>query len=109
MYEPQQIVAHVLSTPSGACALQLAVGQPPYADLHPMRALFVIPRAVPPPALDGPFSAPFKAFVAACLQARASHGCLKWAASLPSAEVEATEGLSRTRGLPAKGRLLCAA
>ena len=51
-------------------ASQLAVGQPPYADLHPMRALFVIPRAVPPPALDGPFSAPFKAFVGLCLQVR---------------------------------------
>lgn len=33
-----------------------------------MRALFVIPRSVPPPALEGPFSAPFKAFVAECLQ-----------------------------------------
>ena len=48
--------------------IQLAVGQPPHADLHPMRALFVIPRSLPPPALEGPFSAAFKAFVAACLQ-----------------------------------------
>lgn len=46
----------------------MAVGQPPHAELHPMRALFVIPRSVPPPALEGPFSAPLKAFVAACLQ-----------------------------------------
>ena len=46
----------------------MAVGQPPHSELHPMRALFVIPRSVPPPALEGPFSAAFKAFVAACLQ-----------------------------------------
>ena len=54
----------------------MAVGQPPHAELHPMRALFVIPRSVPPPSLEGPFTAPFKEFVAACLQkvCNAIHG-----------------------------------
>jgi len=47
--------------------VQMAMGRPPYADLHPMRALFLIP-AEDAPRLDGPFSQEFKSFVAQCLQ-----------------------------------------
>ena len=47
--------------------LQMATGTPPNADLHPMRALFLIPKS-PAPALLGPFSQALKDFVARCLQ-----------------------------------------
>ena len=45
---------------------QMATGTPPNADLHPMRALFLIPKS-PAPALLGPFTQPLKDFVARCL------------------------------------------
>ena len=47
--------------------LQMAMGQPPHADLHPMRVLFLIPKE-PPPHLSDHFSQPFHSFIAACLQ-----------------------------------------
>uniref|UniRef100_A0A8C9J3Y5 Myosin-IIIa n=1 Tax=Panthera tigris altaica TaxID=74533 RepID=A0A8C9J3Y5_PANTA len=52
----------------GITAIELGDGDPPLADLHPMRALFKIPRN-PPPHLRQPemWSAEFNDFISKCL------------------------------------------
>ncbi|XP_063094100.1 myosin-IIIa isoform X4 [Cavia porcellus] len=52
----------------GITAIELGDGDPPLADLHPMRALFKIPRN-PPPQLRQPelWSAEFNDFISKCL------------------------------------------
>lgn len=52
----------------GITALEMAEGKPPYADVHPMRAIFMIPTK-PPPTLKEPsgFSNEFADFISRCL------------------------------------------
>ncbi|XP_076827622.1 myosin-IIIa [Brachyhypopomus gauderio] len=52
----------------GITAIELGDGDPPLADLHPMRALFKIPRN-PPPSLQQPeiWSDQFNDFICKCL------------------------------------------
>ncbi|KAM8857908.1 serine/threonine-protein kinase 24a [Synchiropus picturatus] len=50
----------------GITAIELAKGEPPHSELHPMKALFLIPKNNPP-TLEGSYSKPLKEFVEACL------------------------------------------
>ena len=58
----------VMSRSLGITAIELAEGRAPLSDLHPMRALFQIPRN-PPPALadEQLWSRDFVDFVHECL------------------------------------------
>ena len=51
----------------GVTAMEMIHGEPPNASTHPMKALFLIPKA-PAPRLEGNnYSRDFKDFIAACL------------------------------------------
>ncbi|XP_030649215.1 mitogen-activated protein kinase kinase kinase kinase 4 [Chanos chanos] len=51
----------------GITALEMAEGAPPLCDMHPMRALFLIPRNPPPKLKSRKWSKKFHTFVESCL------------------------------------------
>lgn len=52
----------------GITAMEMALGDPPHSEVHPMRAIFLIPNQ-PAPTLpdDEPWSTDFRSFLALCL------------------------------------------
>ena len=49
-------------------AIEMAVGEPPHCDVHPMRAIFLIPQAAPPTLPDPEnWSDDFNDFLKVCL------------------------------------------
>lgn len=51
----------------GITAMELANGEPPHSNVHPMKVLFLIPKEKPPRLEGSAWSKEFKDFVAACL------------------------------------------
>lgn len=51
----------------GVTVIELATGNPPFADQEPRRALFLIPKSRPP-KLSGEFSQALKDFLQVCLK-----------------------------------------
>ena len=69
---PEVIKQSGYSTPAdiwslGITAIELAIGQPPHSNLHPLKALFLIPKE-DAPVLPSTFSKNFQDFVSSCLQ-----------------------------------------
>lgn len=56
----------VVSCCAGITAIEMALQRPPHSDLHPMRVLFVIPKAEQPVLAGEHHSDAFKDFVARC-------------------------------------------
>jgi len=51
----------------GITAMELARGEPPHANIHPMKVLFLIPKQPAPRLEGGNWSKDFRDFVATCL------------------------------------------
>lgn len=52
----------------GITAIEMAKGEPPLAENHPMKVLFLIPKADAPRLQSPPWSTDFASFIACCLQ-----------------------------------------
>lgn len=59
----------------GITALEMAESQPPLCDLHPMRALFLIPRNPPPRLKSKKWSKKFHGFIDTVLGESESEMC----------------------------------
>lgn len=51
----------------GITAMEMVNGEPPHASTHPMKVLFLIPKASAPRLEGATYSANFKDFIAQCL------------------------------------------
>ena len=51
----------------GITAMELALGEPPHSNVHPMKVLFLIPKERPPRLEGNQWSKEFRDFVASCL------------------------------------------
>jgi len=57
----------------GITAMELANGQPPHANVHPMKVLFQIPKQPAPRLEGGAWSKDFREFIALCLTKDPDH------------------------------------
>ncbi len=64
----------------GITAIEMVRGEPPLAEYHPMRVLFLIPKARAPRLEESEGSKDFRDFIEACLQKDPNHVSVQAAA-----------------------------